>query len=195
MMRGPDYSFGWGIMNTEKAVKLIEDNQNKNIILEEMLNENETFSYKLLATQLKINITMVWTDPAGPIIERKLDNDKKILINDLDCKIIQDGEEILPWTLNKNNPSAAAQRADNDKDNVEKISFNSELGKEYLFIISHKNRLVDDKQDFSLVISGCEIVEHESFIIEEAKIFPNPTSEEINFSFLAKTGQKQFSYL
>ena len=64
---GPDYMFGWGLMNSEEAVDLITaDNTLSALIDENNLSNGETEEYHYYCDGTEdINVTICWTDPAG----------------------------------------------------------------------------------------------------------------------------------
>ena len=152
---GPDYSFGWGLLDVEGGANLLlhEDGIN-NSIQELTLNSGEALDL-ILSPQAnqKIKISIVWTDPAGAPVDDKLDPTNAMLVNDLDIKLIDDsGNEFLPWILDPGNPSKGATKGNNIRDNVEKIEFDSPAAKPYHLMVNHKGKLVNDKQDFSLIV-------------------------------------------
>lgn len=153
---GPDYSFGWGLLDVEAGAKLLLAEDSLNTIIEELtLLNNEKLDLILspVANQ-KITATIVWTDPAGTPVADKLDPTDLMLVNDLDMKLIDNnGNEILPWTLDPGNPSKGATKGNNFRDNVEKIEFDAPAAKSYHLTVSHKGKLLNGKQDFSLIVN------------------------------------------
>ena len=100
-----------------------------------------------------------WTDPASEYINRgELNNSTPALVNDLDIRITQDGKTFLPWKLNPKNPNAAAEKGDNLVDPFEKIEIPNAQGN-YTIIVSHKGNLLQDTQDYSLIVSGASFTE------------------------------------
>ncbi len=152
---GPDYSFGWGMINVEEAVDLIIAKDDINaFILEESLANGETFEMELnpVAGE-KITATIAWTDPAGTPVAPALDPTDLMLVNDLDMRIVDElGNEVKPWILDPAIPGKAASNGDNFRDNVEKIEFANPQPRRYFLRITHKGSLVNNKQDFSLVL-------------------------------------------
>ncbi len=152
---GPDYSFGYGMINAEKAASLIidEDGTN-NIILESSLESGEFIEIDLSPIpDKKMTITIAWTDPAGIPVARSLDPTDLMLVNDLDIQLIDEqGEITLPWILNPANPNGPATRGDNFRDNIEKIELSNPKQLLYTLRIDHKGVLQSGKQNFSLII-------------------------------------------
>lgn len=153
---GPDYKFGWGVMNTYSAVELISD-VSYDRVQEFTLTEGQEHRIRLYSTGNEpIKITMCWTDPEGTVPQPALDPLNKILVNDLDIRLVRlvDGHDILPYILDPLNPDNEAVRGDNTLDNVEQIFEESPLSGFYELVVSHKNDLSGGSQDFSLVFSG-----------------------------------------
>lgn len=177
---GPDYQFGWGLMNTAGAAGVIDEAAEglKSEILEEQLPNGTTFE-KLITTpgNASLTITICWTDPpAKPLISNLLDNPTRRLINDLDLRLIslKDNQTYFPFSMDPSNPAASATRADNNLDNVEKIFISNLPAGEYLVRISHKGSLQDLNQIFSLIISGMgdvPVIISESDSLELVKIY------------------------
>lgn len=152
---GPDYQFGWGMIDVEKAVEFIveEDRVNK-FILEETLLDQDTFTLEInpVADQ-KITVSLAWTDPAGSPVSPALDPTDLMLVNDLDMRIVDEvGNEVAPWILDPTKPGLAARRGDNFRDNSEKIEFSNPEPRRYFVKVFHKGSLENGRQDFSLVL-------------------------------------------
>lgn len=154
---GPDYKFGWGLLDAERAAKTILEKDSKSIISEQTLNEGQTYTTNVTASGSgPLMATISWTDPAAvPVAEASaLDNTTLRLVNDLDIRV-SDGTTYLPWVLDPANPSAAATTGDNFRDNVEQIYIaNAVPGKSYTITVSHKNTLQGGSQPFSLIVTG-----------------------------------------
>ncbi|RCK77331.1 MAG: peptidase S8 and S53, subtilisin, kexin, sedolisin [Ignavibacteriae bacterium] len=157
---GPDYVYGWGLMNTLKAVQLMSTNKNSGnsfFIRELTLNQNDSI---LLSIPIKGNqpfkATICWTDPAGTPPPVSLDPPNLMLVNDLDMRLIRTDTIFYPWVLDPSNPGAAASTGDNYRDNVEQIYIQSPQKNLYTLKVKHKGNLTGGSQIFSLIISGAQ---------------------------------------
>ncbi len=155
---GPDYSYGWGLMNTGRAAQAISDNGLKSIIKEITLNEGETYSFTVDADgTVPLMASICWTDPAGEVITGNaanlLDNPTPALVNDLDIRVIKGNSTYYPWKLNPATPSAAATKGDNVVDNFEKVQVDNASGT-YTIQVSHKGSLRNGKQAVSIIVTG-----------------------------------------
>ncbi len=155
---GPDYKFGWGIMNTAKASFQISDDPGYRIREETLLDQDVFAESFYCPGEEDIRVTVAWTDPPGKVPGIRLDPKNKILVNDLDIRMIKeaDGTVIKPFVLNPSAPGTPAGNGDNVIDNVEQILIEAPKKGFYRLEISHKSILKDNQQDFSQVISGLE---------------------------------------
>jgi trimeric autotransporter adhesin len=158
---GPDYIFGWGLMNTASAATLIADHAvNNNHIFELVLNDGQQMEFQIEyvrddSAPEPLKVTIAWTDPPADVPEPALNSPQLMLINDLDMRVVTpDNIEMEPWTLNLNNPAQTASTGDNFRDNVEKIEFVPDVSGVYHLVISHKFNLTNEEQPFSLIVTG-----------------------------------------
>ncbi len=157
---GPDYRFGWGLLNTFHAAEVIRDDEEDYYrIQESTLTEGDTVRYTLLADGNEpLTATIAWTDPPASPPSAALNPPDLMLVNDLDMRLIHvgTGTEFEPWVLDPANPSAAATTGDNFRDNVEEIFVDvpDALAGDYVLEVHHKNTLTGGEQPFSLVLSG-----------------------------------------
>lgn len=159
---GPDYKYGWGLLNTSEAAITLSNAVSSNnaasssdLVYEDVLQNQATKTYTIVASGKKaLKATLVWTDIKGTA-NNTLNNTSPKLVNDLDLKISSGNIITEPWTMNPASPDAAAKRANNKIDNVEKVEIDSVIvGNTYTITISHKNTLERTNQAFSLIISG-----------------------------------------
>ncbi|MCB0493753.1 MAG: S8 family serine peptidase [Cyclobacteriaceae bacterium] len=159
---GPDYMFGWGLLDAENAAKTLIEKDDQNIFIEELsLNNGEVFELTLEPKEnTKITATLVWTDPAGQVLTPSLNPTTRMLKNDLDITLVDDGGiKQFPWKLDPANPAMAATKGDNILDNVEKLEFENPEPRNYKLKVSHKNALVNGKQDFSLIVTYSSVID------------------------------------
>jgi hypothetical protein len=153
---GPDYQYGWGLVNIGRASAVIAANNTTDIIREEVLNNGATFSTTVVASgKGSLTATISWTDPKGIPHAIELNNASIKLIHDLDIRIKKGATTYLPWILTPSIPSAGATKGDNNRDNVEKVEVSEVVpGETYTIEVTHKNTLARGQQAFSLIISG-----------------------------------------
>lgn len=156
---GPDYMFGWGLLDAEASARMIiEENGSSKIIRESILENGQTYEFDFISDGIDpIVATIAWTDPPGNPPALSLNPRTSMLINDLDIRIIaEDGTVYFPWSLNPNNgvSAVASRSADNSRDNVEKIEIHAPNAQRYTVRITHKGTLQNGRQPFSLVFSA-----------------------------------------
>ena len=153
---GPDYKFGWGLLNVNKAATVLKSNNlQSHQVFENVLSNNTTYTMNVVASG-PLTATLTWTDPKGNVITTGiLNNTTRKLVNDLDIRIIQGTTTYMPWILDPANPDNAATTGDNTRDNVEKINItNAVPGIAYTIQITHKGSLERGQQAYSLILSG-----------------------------------------
>jgi hypothetical protein len=155
---GPDYSFGWGLLNTATAAQILTaQNQSAIHIEEATLADGASLVVTLWSDgSAPLKVTLVWADPEGlAAAGTMLDPPDLRLINDLD--MIIDGpamSSFSPWVLDPSSPSAAATMGDNDRDNVEQIVIDTPVAGAYQLTIDHEGLITAGPQAFSLIVTG-----------------------------------------
>jgi serine protease AprX len=166
---GPDITFGWGLLNAQKAAELISTAGSLSAILEkQLLNGNSYTQTVTAAGNQPLMATLCWTDIPGTAVTNNNDLTPR-LINDLDIRITSGGTTYYPWKLNVADLSGPAIQGDNDRDNTEKIEIpNAVAGQTYTITVTHKGNLNIltgmGKQNFSLIISGIASCQSDVFI-------------------------------
>ncbi len=150
---GPDYRFGWGVLNVADAIDVMaHENDKDTVFVYNELKNGETHTFSLFSNgEEPIRATLVWTDPSGEVIGNNsvLPN----LVNDLDCRIFdEEGNTELPWVLKKEEPFKSATKGDNVVDNVEQVELKNPQARKYTITVSHKGLL--SSQKYALVITG-----------------------------------------
>lgn len=157
---GPDYIYGWGLVNAEKAAKVIlgDGTSSTSIhkIIQDELNQGATKTLTLISSGSgPLIATICWTDPAGTPGNSTDDRTPK-LVNDLDLRMSDGTQTYRPFILDADQPANVATTGDNIRDNVEKIIIANPIpGKTYTLTINHKGAtLSSGKQAYSLILSG-----------------------------------------
>lgn len=154
---GPDYSFGWGLMNTLSAVQTVQDDStDTDRIVEAGLANGEADTLRFYCDGGDpFKVTIAWTDPAGTVPGWSLDPATLMLVNDLDLRVYResDGTTFYPWILDPANPADAATTGDNFRDNVEQVLIDSPEPSWYSVVVTHKGS-IGAGQDYSLIHSG-----------------------------------------
>ncbi|UCS93420.1 S8 family serine peptidase [Echinicola marina] len=159
LYEGPDYVYGWGILNAKAAAEMIiEENGSSDLIRELTLEQGGVYEYEIVSDGISpIKATIAWTDPSSSPSPTILNPSNLKLVNDLDMRIVDEtGQEYFPWSLDpsKGANSQAINSADNFRDNVEQVIISSPTPKKYTVRVSHKGSLTNGAQEFSLVLKA-----------------------------------------
>jgi len=158
---GPDYMFGWGLLNSLDVFKLLRNdvqNDAKGYIEELTISDAQTMdlSYRVTGAPATLKVTICWNDPAAAPPAPSLNPRTPMLVNDLDLRVLKGASTYYPWHLDVYNPANAATRADNTADNVEEVQIDLPAAGVYTIRINHKGALSGGSQAFSLIVNGAE---------------------------------------
>lgn len=154
---GPDYVYGWGLLNMKAAAQAITDNGTKSMIKESTLTQGQTQTFTVISSgNGPLTAAISWTDPQGTLSTDGTINDRTPkLVNDLDIRVSDGGKTYMPWVLNPATPGLAATNGDNVRDNIEQIYIPGAVpGHTYTITVSHKNTLSSGSQAYSLIVTG-----------------------------------------
>lgn len=113
---GPDYEYGWGLIDADRSADLMLANAWVTGTLGVPAKETNYFPFDVAEGSSGVKATLVWTDPQGS------PGAAKALVNDLNMVLIApDGTTHLPWLLNPAAPGTNAVKAANAIDNVEQV--------------------------------------------------------------------------
>ena len=191
---GPDYTYGWGLLNTEGAAKVILNDGKQSKIAEMVLDQGEKQYIEVTASgDGPVTGTICWTDPEAIAIGSTgaLNNPAPRLINDLDLRASRGTAIYSPWVLDPSDPSAPAYTGDNTRDNVEQVVINTPVaGAVYKFSVSHKGTLKRGPQYYSMILTG---ITGESLFTTtkvtdddpglKLSVYPVPAKDELNVTF------------
>ncbi len=157
---GPDYQFGWGLLNAVGAAELItlDDDEGGHISSTTLSNgETDEFIYYCNGGE-PINVTIAWIDPPHAALAPALNPTTYHLVNDLDVRVIRmsDNVNYYPWMKHPSTPGSAAYTGDNYRDNVEKVTVSSPVAGHYKITVSHSGVLAS-AQWYGLVVSGMHL--------------------------------------
>lgn len=152
---GPDYAFGWGLANIEKAARAISDDGKRAIVDEGNLFEGSSITYQVYSDGLEpLKATIAWLDPPASPGPLAVDHRGAMLVNDLDLRIISPSDTTFPWKLDPANPNLPASKGDNLVDNVEVVDIPNPQAGMYTIQISHKDSLEGGRQSYGLIVTG-----------------------------------------
>ncbi len=197
---GPDYKFGWGLVNIEGAAQLMQadaDSGNRSHIKEVTLHDGDTIAFTVTANGTgPLKVTICWTDPGYPSLEgvlsppshqpqEKLNPTVSVLVNNLDLRVLSPAPVTEPWVLYPSNPTAPAGRGDNNVDNAEQFVLDNPGTGTFQVQITADGPLLDGwngslgSQNVSIILSGIIPQSQVDTVISSAVINPNNADEMI----------------
>ena len=154
---GPDYQFGWGLLNTKKAADVITNKDSLSLIEELNISQGQTFTMEFYCDgSSPVKAALAWNDPAAASSEWVNDPSTLRLINNLNMVITKTASSWSPYILDPANPAGMATTGNNFRDNVERIDIAAPTAGTYTLTITHSGTLVGGSQDFSLVVTGVQ---------------------------------------
>ena len=115
---GIDYLYGYGNVNAEKAMALVEAHQT--LVVNLVSNQQLSLPISIPANVGEIKIAIVWNDPPALV------NSTSVLINDIESWVDFNSTTILPWVLssypNIDSLRALPKRKKDHLNNVEYIT-------------------------------------------------------------------------
>lgn len=163
---GPDYTYGWGLVNAAKAAELLQtqaDFPDLQSVVEDQVSPAQPLNRYTFAWDgaSPIRATLCWTDPPGTGEDTHNDRSPD-LVNDLNLKLIApDGTEYFPfvmpfvgtWTVASMSENATT--GVNHTDNVEQVLVESPgPAGVWQAEVSYLGSLIDGFQEYGLLISG-----------------------------------------
>lgn len=142
---GPDYSYGYGVLNADAALSALEKGQYRR---GELRQGNAPASYSVPVPQgtTRAWVALAWTDTVSSAVRPYGD---PVLINDLNLSVENGGVSYLPWVLDQENLGADPVRKEDNINNAELVSVDNPRG-ELIITISPK-QVASKRQSFYVV--------------------------------------------
>ena len=123
---GPDYTYGFGLVNVKNSVDLILADQGRKERIRTLTfaaGQQQQYEMVLVVTETQnLRVVLNWSDPFIVFIPGEGDVADKALVNNLDLRVVDpSGATVLPWVLNKDQYQANATKGVNNVDNVEMV--------------------------------------------------------------------------
>jgi len=158
VLAGPDYRFGWGLMNTRSAAELIATDTLDTMAIQELeLADGAGNAWSFTSEGSgAAKITICWTDPAGTAGADLLDDRTEKIVNQLDLWMIGPNDTLYyPYSLDPEHPDVAARKdRHNTPDNVEQIAVDTLAPGNYTIYVTHRGTLTNGAQTYSMIASG-----------------------------------------
>ena len=144
---GPDYKFGFGVLNSIAAVTAMENNWHHFASLSRGGAAQEK-KITVPAGVKELRVALCWNDP---VADKEYKMGESPMVNDLDITVVSAGNTYYPYTLDPNNPNDVA-KADkkNGRDNIEQVVVKNPAAGEYTLKVDGKVNQ-EEKQDYVVV--------------------------------------------
>lgn len=131
--QGPDFKYGWGLVNALRAARILEENRYLSAEIEQA--ETNTHTIEIPANVAQAKIMIYWADRDAAV------NLNKALVNNLDASMTDSsGETYYPWILDPTpDPTILnlpATTGIDDLNNVEQVSLFNPEADTYTFNIA-----------------------------------------------------------
>jgi len=165
---GPDFKFGWGLVNTKSAADLIQKyyitpeipSIIENSVSTTITSRTHSFQWDGVSP---LRATLCWTDPAGTATSSTVTDERAAkLVNNLHLKLIAPGGAehfpyVMPFvgTWTQESMNANAVNGINHTDNVEQVYLAvPPIGGNWQAVVSFSGPLTNTTQNYSLILSG-----------------------------------------
>lgn len=138
---GPDYTYGFGLVNAKASVDLViaDHGDHRNIRSTSIAQGGQYELPIVVRSPQNVRVVLQWADPPVFLSEQQ-GTTASALVNDLDVKVIGPGGTVsLPYVLDKNNPSAPAVRGVNSTDNTEMVEIANAAPGAYRVVVAGAN--------------------------------------------------------
>jgi len=152
---GPDYQFGYGVINGVAAVNAIIGGDFREDSLSEQGQLHE-YTINVGSGTPELKVSVAWDDPAGSLASIKK------LVNDLDLSLqAPDGTVFSPWILDPDNPANAATTGIDSLNNQEQVVVNNPISGTWKIHVN-ATLLPSPPQSYSIVFPGAHSLMPES---------------------------------
>jgi len=135
---GPDYTFGFGLVNAQNSADLITaDGGRGQRIRRFAISQGQTSETTIVVPQTQfVRVVLNWPDPPIPFLGGD-DIAAKAMVNDLDVKVIDpQGNEHFPWKLDPSSYEANATRGVNNVDVTEVVEIPNAVPGAYRVVVT-----------------------------------------------------------
>ena len=142
---GPDYAYGYGLINGRRAAECIENNRYDSESVSD--GETKTFNITVPSGLGQLKVMLYWHDVEAPAYSTKT------LINDLDLKLTTpNGTDYLPWVLNHDTTHVTdlPTRKVDTLNNIEQVTLDNPTAGTYTITIDGSS-IPTGPQDFFIV--------------------------------------------
>lgn len=144
---GPDYEYGYGLVNAEYALRALE----RGWYTKGTLSEGDAPARHVIPLPVgmkagNLRVMLVWNDT---VANAEYAYGESALVNDLDLLLEAAGQRYQPWMLEAAQPEAAAKRGRDGLNNIEQVTLEEPAGE--VTAIVEPMRVASTSQEYFLV--------------------------------------------
>lgn len=144
---GPDYEYGYGVVNAERAIIAMENGwYAKGSVTHGGEPMKHTIALPEGIDPSALRVMLVWNDT---VTLKEYAYRESALINDLDLRVVAAGQELLPWVLDAANPDVDAKPGRDSLNNLEQVILQSPQGG--VEVVVKPVRVASTVQDYFVV--------------------------------------------
>ncbi|WP_028788093.1 S8 family serine peptidase [Terrimonas ferruginea] len=149
---GPDYRYGFGWMDLQRSVLMLEANNYQHDSLSQGDTKNITFNVPAGLAQLKV--MLYWNDPAASVLANPA------LVHDLDLEVITPSVTMYPQLLDTvpSMVNNVALTGPDHVNNIEQVVINAPVAGTYTFVVKGTRVTQSPRQDYFLVYDTLPVV-------------------------------------
>ena len=144
---GPDYRFGFGVLNSLAAVTAMENNWHHFATLQRG-GDPQSKTITVPADVKALRVMICWNDP---VANKEYGTGQSPMVNDLDLTVNKGNDTYFPYSLEPAEPEKlAVANKKNGRDNIEQVVVKNPVAGEYTITVAGKVNQ-ETKQDYVVV--------------------------------------------
>ncbi len=149
---GPDYRYGFGWLDLQRSVQMLESNSYVNDSLAQ--GETKTFSINIPAGLAQLKVMLYWNDPAASPLA------KPALVHDLDLEVITPSVTVYPQLLDTvpSLVNTVASTGPDHVNNIEQVVVNTPAAGTYTFSVKGTRITQSPRQEYFVVYDTLPVV-------------------------------------
>lgn len=116
--KGPDYSYGFGILNAVKTVKILENQTYYKGEFAQAATAANTYRVRVPAGVKSMRVTLAWIDP---VVVKEYAYGDSPMVQDLDLSVSANGVTYLPLVCDPKHPAKPAEQRIDRLNNTEQV--------------------------------------------------------------------------
>lgn len=142
---GPDYKYGFGWLNLNRSLKMLEDRNYKNDSVSQ--GTTKTFTIHIPANTASLKVMLYWNDPAAAVLS------SQNLVHDLDLSVTNSSASFLPALLDPTpaNVNMTAGTGVDNINNMEQVVIKNPVEGTYTISVTGRSVVQNPRQEYFVV--------------------------------------------